>query len=120
MKIYGKWKLETKVNNNLDLLWWSLHVLDKVSEEDGLKILEEMDHLLGATNDDDLLYWFLRFSKDNNLFKLSSKIKIRIKRLIKKYIKRLDNLYNNAGNIFEKYMIMEPLEIISKYWRDEL
>lgn len=116
IKVYDRWKLKPKIKNKLDFLWWSLHILDKVSEEKALKILEEIDHLLENTNDKDLLYWFLRFLKDNNLFNLSSKIKIKMKKLIKKYITKFENLYNNEENIFEKYMTKEPLEIIKKYW----
>jgi len=116
IKIYNKWKINPKIENKLDLLWWSLHILDKTSRKEALKILEEVDSLLKNSGDENLLYWFLRFSKDNNLFNLSSKVKTKIKKLIKKYMLRLEDLYDHERTIFEKYMIREPLEIINKYW----
>lgn len=116
IKIYSKWKINPKIKNKLDLLWWELHMLDKISEKESLKILKEIDNLLKGSNNENLLYWFLRFLKDSNLFNLPYKVKTKIKKLIKKYMLKLENLYNQEKVVFEKYMIKEPLEIINKYW----
>lgn len=116
IKIYGKWKIKPIIKNNLDLLWWSLHILDKIPTKEALKILKEVHDLIKSSNNEVLLYWFLRFAKDNNLFFLSSKVKTKIKELIKEYMIKIEELYSRERITFEKYMIKEPLEIINKYW----
>jgi len=114
--IYRKWILKPKIKNRLDILWWDLHVLDKVSEEERGRILQNLSYLLKKSKDESLLYWSLRFLKDINSFALSSKIKSKIKKIIKKNISKFDSLYCKGKNIFERHMIKEPLEIINKYW----
>jgi len=116
IKIYSKWKINLKIKNELDLLWWSLHVLDKIPTKEALKILKEVHNLIKSSKDEVLIYWFLRFAKDNNLFFLSSKVKTKIKELIKEYMIKIEELYSRERITFEKYMIREPLEIINKYW----
>lgn len=116
IEIYNKWKINPKIENKLDFLWWNLRILDKVSAKKTLAILEEIDNLLKNSNDENLLYWFLRFIKDNNLFNLSYEVKTKIKELIKEYMLKIEDLYNCEKIILEKYMIKEPLEIINKYW----
>jgi len=116
IKVYGKWKINPKIKNELDFLWWSLHILDKIPTKEALKILKEVNSLIRSSNDEVFLYWFLRFAKDNNLFFLPFKVKTKIKELIKEYVIKIEELYSCEKITFEKHMIREPLEIINKYW----
>ena len=115
INIYGN-KAYFKVNNSYDFLWWATHVIDKVEKNDAIKLLKRIKKILYESKDPNILYWFLRFSKDLDLFNLDNKIKEEIKVLIKKLKKRILNIYNEADVFFEKHLIVEPYDVITKYW----
>lgn len=113
--IYGKWKLPLLEKEKIDLLWWGIRLLDKLSEKEATKVLKTVRTTLIKAENPDLFYWFLRFSKDCNPFVLSPKIKREIKDLVVNYTEKLESL-KEEGNEFEQYLIKEPLEVIKRYW----
>ena len=114
IKVYDK-EFTIRIEREIDLLWWFTHLLDKVPKRIAILWLDRLNDLLKKNENRELMYWFLRFVKDNNPFHMDKKIKNKVFFLAKKYKKLLERSYGRMLP-FKKYLIKEPIKMIKKYW----